>query len=475
MGYRGLSNFGGACRGFESRLYGQFACSGKSMTKIQSFSESAELDVLPICIIGAGSSGVAAAKALKEKDLAFDCFEIGSDIGGMWRYENDNGMSSAYRSLHIDTSRNNLGYSDFPIPLHYPDFLSHFEVIKYLESYADRFGVRPHINFNSKVEQVTHGEDGVWDVKLSNGESRRYRAVIVANGHLWNPRMANFPGRFNGTQIHSHHYRTAEPYKGKNVLIVGIGNSAVDVAVDVCKSANRTFLSTRRSAWIMPKYIAGLPIDRWLAFFSKRLRLPTRWSRAIVQRLAYLVTGNQERFGIPRPKHAIWQEHATLSQELIPYCGHGWIRMKPNVEELNGSLVTFEDGSQEAIDAIIYATGYKTTFPFLDPDVFEVKDGDVSLYRRMVPPTRPGLYMLGLVQPIGPTIPLVEVQARWLASVLANDITLPDSAQMMSEVRAHREDISRRYVGSSRYTLEVDGRKYAKQLIGDINRRVGGV
>src|SRR3546814_19880504 len=89
---------------------------------------------LPVCIIGAGSSGVAAAKALKAKSVAFECYEIGSNIGGMWRSQNDNGLSSAYRSLHIDTSRHNLGYSDFHLPNHYSDFLTHFEVIKSLKT-----------------------------------------------------------------------------------------------------------------------------------------------------------------------------------------------------------------------------------------------------------------------------------------------------------------------------------------------------
>jgi dimethylaniline monooxygenase (N-oxide forming) len=444
------------------------------MEKVNRLKNSESVNNLPVCIIGAGSSGLTAAKALKEKGVKFDCFEIGSNLGGMWRYENDNGMSSAYRSLHIDTSRVNLGYSDFPIPDHYPDFLSHFEVIDYLESYAEKFGVRASITFNTKVLNVTPNEDETWTVHLSNGELRQYRAVIVANGHLWDPRVVTFPGEFRGHEIHSHHYRTADPYKGKNVLIVGIGNSAVDIAVDVCKSAKKTFLSTRRSAWVMPKYIMGLPIDRWLGFFSKRLKLPTTWSRTIVQRIAFMVTGDQRRFGIPRPLHAIWREHTTLSQELIPYCGHGWINVKPNIKQLEGLFVNFDDGSREEVDAIIYATGYKTTFPFLSPEVFSVQDGEASLYRRMVSPDRPGLFMLGLIQPVGPTIPLVEVQAKWLASVLASDTALPSREKMEAEVRAHREEITRRYVGSARYTLEVDGRKYRKQLFGDISRGLAG-
>ncbi|NYT63336.1 NAD(P)/FAD-dependent oxidoreductase [Alcaligenaceae bacterium] len=306
-----------------------------------------KIDDLPVCIIGAGSSGLATAKSLKERGVAFDCFEIGSDIGGMWRYENDNGLSSAYRSLHIDTSRDNLGYSDFPIPSTYPDFLSHAQVIEYFEAYVAHFDLRRHIQFNTRVEKVErNAQDNSWTVYLASGASHRYRAVIAANGHLWDPRWPDFPGTFDGEAIHSHHYRTAEPFLGKNVLVVGIGNSAVDVAVDVCKQAQSTTLSTRRSAWIMPKYI-----------------------------MAHL----------------------------------------------------------------------------------------------------PGLYAVGLVQPIGPTIPLVEIQAQWLGEVLAGKMSLPARDRMEEEVDRHYRQLQKRYVGSARYTLEVDFREYAGQLRADMRAGQAGV
>jgi dimethylaniline monooxygenase (N-oxide forming) len=433
-----------------------------------------EREDLPVCIIGAGSSGMTAAKALYARGVPIEGFEIGSDIGGMWRYENDNGLSSAYRSLHIDTSRGNLGYADHPIPESYPDFLSHSEVLEWLESYAARFDLKRHFRFRCKVERVEPADGGRWRVTLAGGESRLYRAVIVANGHLWDPRWAGFPGDFAGEQMHAHHYRTAEPFAGKNVLVIGIGNSAVDIAVDVCKSANRTLLSTRRSAWVMPKYIMGVPVDRWTGFFARKLRLPTPVSRTIVRWFAYLVVGDQRRFGVPRPEHPIWREHATLSQELLPYCGHGWIRMKPNVRELRGQEIAFDDGSVERIDAIIQATGYKTSFPFLDPALFRVGEDIPGLYRRMAPPGLPGLFFLGLVQPVGPTIPLVEVQSRWLAALLGGAMQPPEPTDMEREIEDHAKQVRKRYVGSARYALEVDARHYARQLGRDMARGQAG-
>ncbi|WP_341909761.1 NAD(P)-binding domain-containing protein [Ferrovibrio terrae] len=422
-----------------------------------------------ICIIGAGSSGIAAAKALKQKGLDFDCFEKGSDIGGNWRYNNDNGVSAAYRSLHIDTSRKNLQYPDFPTPDDLPDFPSHWQVMQYLEDYATHFGIRPHIRFRTSVTKVEPAADGQWTVTLDSGETLTYRAVIVANGHLWDTRLPDFPGHFSGTRIHSHAYKTAAPFEDKRVLVVGIGNSAVDIAVDLCRRARSVHISTRRGAWIMPKYILGIPTDRWGAFLSRKLKLPTVLARMIVNKLMYLTVGDQRRYGMPTPKHPMWREHATISQELLPYIGHGWIRVKPNVARLDGARVHFADGSAEDFDAIIYATGYRTSFPFLDPALFQVKDNEApQLYRRMRALNQPGLYFVGLVQPIGATIPLVEIQSRWLARVLAGEIALPSQEAMQSEVREHWRGVKRRYVDSARYTLEVDYRDYATDLRADM-------
>jgi dimethylaniline monooxygenase (N-oxide forming) len=382
---------------------------------------------MKVCIIGGGSSGVTTGKALLERGVPFDILEKGSNLGGMWRYQNDSGTSSAYRSLHIDTSRKSLAYSDFPISPDLPDYLSHAQVLAYLTAYAEDFKVLPQIQFGTTVISVSPAADG-WEVTLASGEKRNYRAVVVANGHLSVPRRAEFPGHFDGEQLHSHHYRTAAPFEGKRVLVVGIGNSGVDIAVDVCRQAQGVVLSTRRGAWLMPKYI----------------------------------------FGIPKPEHPIWREHACVSQDLLSCIGHGWISVKRNVKELRGASVLFEDGAELPFEAIIHATGYKTVFPFLEPAVFEVRDNDVALYKRIVPPDRPGLFFAGLVQPIGPTVPLVEVQGRWIAAVCAGAVKLPPKQVMLSEIAEHQGKLRQRYVDSPRYTLEVDFREHARQLRADL-------
>ena len=424
-----------------------------------------------ICVIGAGSSGVTVAKALHQRGVAFDCFEKGSDIGGMWRYENDNGLSSAYASLHIDTSRDNLGYSDFPISKSMPDFLSHAQFLRYLESYADHFGIRKLVTFKTAVEAVKEAPNGRWNVHLSTGEVRTYDKVIIANGHLWDPRTPAFLGKFSGETIHSHYNRTAAPFEGKSVLVVGLGNSAVDIAVDLARRARSVTMSTRRSAWIMPKYLMGYPVDQWSGFLSRRLHLPTRVTRKIMSRLIRLGVGDQRRFGLRRPQHPMWREHATLSQELLPYLGHGWISIKPNVSRLDGKEIAFEDGSRKSFDAIIYATGYKIAFPFLDKCTFVSETDTTYLYRRMISIKHPGLIFAGLLQPVGPTIPLVEIQGRWLAAVLSGHIDLPDIDTQRIEIAAHRKRQQETYLDSERYALEVDSRIYSRQLKADMSRR----
>lgn len=420
-----------------------------------------------ICIIGAGSSGVTVAKSLREKGLAFDIFEKGSDIGGMWRYENDNGQSSCYASLHIDTSRPNLGYSDFPIDPTLPDFLSHGQFLRHLEAYADANDIRSRVTFGTEVTSVSPKGEG-WAVTLSTGETLDYAHVIVANGHLSDPRTPAFKGQFDGKQIHSHHYRTAAPFEGQRVLVVGLGNSAVDIAVDLARRAEHVTVSTRRSAWIMPKYLMGVPIDQWSGFLVRRMKLPVTWARRVMARLIRLGQGDQRRFGLPRPAHPMWREHATLSQELLPCIGHGYIDVKPDVAELRGDRVVFTDDSQARYDAIIYATGYNITFPFLARDVFDPQQDAGNLYRRMVSPSYPGLIFAGLVQPVGPTIPLVETQGKWIASLLAGEVALPDEKGIQSEIADHRERQRRTYLGSARYVLEVDYSLYTKQMKGDM-------
>ncbi len=428
-----------------------------------------------VCVLGAGSSGIVAAKTLEEHGIPFDCFEKGSGIGGNWRYRNDNGQSAAYASLHINTSKTRMAYSDYPMPEDFPDYPHHSQILRYFEDYVDHFGIRPHIRFNTAVESV-RPEDGGWRVTTTGADrgSRRYAAVLVCNGHHWDPKMPDFEGTFYGRTLHAHEYETPKGMEDKNVLIIGIGNSGVDIACESSRVSKRTFLSTRRSAHVVPKYVWGMPIDHLTSPAGSRL--PMALQSFFLTTVLRLARGPQTSFGLPEPDHGLLQAHPTISADLLNLIGHGRIRVKPDVKRLAGDAVRFADGSEEKIDVIVYATGYKVSFPFLDSDVVDSADNEIRLYRYVVHPELAGLYFIGLVQPLGAIMPLAEAQSQWVAKLLAGECALPDRQAMAAAYDKDREAMRQRYVKSTRHTIQVDFFPYMDQLRKEIRsgRKLAG-
>ena len=418
-----------------------------------------------VCVIGAGCAGLTTTKALAARGVPVDCYEKGSALGGNWRYGNDNGQSAVYRSLHINSSKWKMQFADFPLPADFPDYGHHSDVLRYFEAYAEHFGITPLIQFRTEVRRVEPDAAG-WAVTLRDADgrevTRRYGAVAVCNGHHWHPRLPEFPGGFDGEAIHAHDYRRPDAYTGKRVLVVGIGNSAVDIAADLARIADGVTLSTRSGAWIVPKYVLGRPVDHWASRGAERLPL---WARERLYRaLVYLTAGNQLRYGMPTPPHGMLAAHPTINQEFLSDVGHGRLKIKPNVAELAGTEVVFEDGTRARFDAIIYATGYHISFPFLPPAVFAARDNHVALYRGVAEPAAPGLYFIGLLQPIGSIMPLAELQGRWVAGLAAGDWILPDVATMRRAIADDAVAVARRYRASPRHTIQVDFWTYVKQV-----------
>jgi cation diffusion facilitator CzcD-associated flavoprotein CzcO len=418
------------------------------------------------CIIGAGSSGITAAKALFEANIPFDCIEKSDRIGGNWVFGNKNGMSSAYEGLYINTSRERMQYSDFPMPKSYPDFPHHSQIARYFEDYVDHFGFRRTIEFEKSVERVE--KDGrAWRVRVRDAqgreEDRTYDAILVANGHHWDPSLPDppFAGTFAGREMHSHHYKTKDELRGKRVLVVGMGNSAMDIAVESSEVAQRTFLSGRRGVHILPKYMFGRPVDQ-LSFVS--LRLPFRVRRRIGELLHRLAVGDMERYGLPKPDHRLGEAHPTISGRILDRLAHGAITPKPNIAELMGDRVRFVDGTVEEVDVIVYCTGYKVSFPFFDPSFISAKDNDLPLFMRVFHPDHERLMFVGLLQPLGAIMPLAEAQGRWIARYLLGEYALPSPEEMRAHMAEERRRMFARYVKSKRHTMQVDFDDYLWEL-----------
>ncbi len=409
------------------------------------------------CVIGAGSSGIAAAKALHERGIPVEVIEMSDRVGGNWAIDNPNGVSSAYRSLHINTSRERMEYSDFPMPKSYPDFPKHTHIAEYFNSYVDRFGVRERIRFKTRVEHAARRPDGVWEVKLSGPygtETGRYDALIVANGHHWDPRWPEppFPGSFDGVEMHSHHYNDPDDWHGKRIVVLGMGNSAMDIAVESSYVAEKVFLAARRGAHVVPKYIFGRPIDQ----IGGSPLIPFAVRRRIIEAMLRVHQGRMENYGLPKPDHRFGEAHPTVSADLLSRVAHGEVHPKPNIAALEGDRVRFADGTVEPADVVVYCTGYKVTFPFFDEDLISAPENDLPLYKRTFHPEIDSVFFVGLMQPLGAIMPIAERQGTWIADHLSGRYALPPAGARRADIERERERMFRRYVRSKRHTMQVD-------------------
>lgn len=462
------------------------------------------------CIIGAGSSGITAAKALLEREIPFDCFDVSDEVGGNWVFGNRNGMSSAYSDLFINVSRERMAYSDYPMPTSYPDFPHHTHIKQYFDSYTDRFGLRERITFNTSVEHARLREDGVWEVTVrretphdgevapdgeagrgesstgdrenSTGdanratgerETRLYDALLVANGHHWDPRWPEpaFPGsdEFEGVQMHAHSYVDNSIFEGRDVVILGMGNSAMDIAVESSYVAANTYLAARRGAWIVPKYVFGRPVDQ----LPNNPRVPFALRQRMIHQLIKTLTGPPERYGLPKPDHKFGEAHPTVSGRILDRIAHGTVKPKPNIASLQGDRVRFAGGSEVHADVVVYCTGYKISFPFFDEGFLAAPDNHIELFRRVFHAEHPSLFFVGLVQPLGAIMPLAEAQGAWVGDYLRGEYALPPQEQLLRDIAADQAAMRKRYVASKRHTIQVDFDDYLHALRAE--RRAGAV
>lgn len=422
-----------------------------------------------IAVIGAGAAGLCAAKHLLGFGHDVVVFELGSYVGGLWVYQNDNGRSPAYRSLHINSEARVTGYRDFPLPEDGALFPSHEEIRAYLEAYADRFDVRRLIRFNSEVVSVQPEEHGgsKWRVRIADGTQEVFDKIVVANGHQAVPMDPPFATEFTGEYLHSLHYRIPEAFEGKDVLVLGTGNSGLDIAADVCTSARSTTVSARSPVLIMPRMMFGAPVSRLLAKVE-RPWVPWPVRRRVRELITRLVHGSMEEWGFRTPKS---RTHPASHPTIFAHIAWDRIRVRPGVKSVRGDEIEFTDGRVERFDAMIAATGYEIDFPFLSSELLPVEGHRINLYRRMVHPGWPGLYFVGLFDVSGgANIRMMDVQCKWLAAVVEGQVPLPEEAAMREDYQAEQARLARLYPDRPRYGLELDPREYGLAIREDLER-----
>ncbi len=413
-----------------------------------------------VAVVGAGPSGLTTARQLLKAGLRqVTVFEKSGRVGGNWVYTPEESHSSVFETTHIISSKRYSQFADFPMPADFPDYPSHRQVLAYFEAYAAHFDLARVIRFGTEIVMARPAAEGRWELQLKSGETAAFDHLVVCNGHHWKPRRPEYAGAYTGRILHAHQFKTAAPFRGERVLVIGGGNSACDIAVETGRIAAHTGISWRRGYYVVPKLVFGKPPDvlsaqfHWLPLGIRRRLLRWAWKAA---------TGGAAPYGLPEPDHPILATHPVVNSELLYFIRHGRIHPYPEIRRFEGDTVEFTDGRRVAFDTIIAATGFEIAFPFLDPAIADYSSGAVPLYLRVFHPDRPTLFFVGLIQPAGCIWPLAEAQAELVARWIAGTWERP--ADLAARVRDDLARHQKRYLATPRHTIEVDYHDHLAEL-----------
>lgn len=419
-----------------------------------------------VCVIGAGPSGITAAKNCLEAGLPVTVFEKNDKVGGNWVFNASTGHSSVYENTHIISSRIWSEYEDFPMPEDYPEYPNHRQLQAYFERYARHFGVMEQIRFHTRVDQVTRAEDGQWVVQYSAPEGgvheARFSHLMVANGHHWNPKYPEYPGQFDGTFMHSHDFKGVDDsWRGRKVLVIGAGNSACDVAVESARLAEKVAISMRSPQWFLPKFMFGLPSD---ILGARTPWLPARLRQGLFTALLRLLQGDYAaKYGLPKPRTPVLSHHPSINSDLLDFIRHGRVKPRPAIKALKGDSVEFSDGRVEPYDIIVACTGFWISFPFFDRSLVDFQHAArVPLYRKMMHPDYPNLYFIGLFQPLGCIWPMADYQAKLACQEILGRYRRPRDLNAAIEHELAHPHL--KFEGGSRHSTEVDYHCFRKEL-----------
>ncbi len=420
-----------------------------------------------IAVIGAGACGLCAAKYLSEAGFEITIFEIGTQIGGLWCFMNDNGRSSAYRTLHINTSRGVTRFHDLDFDTGVQAFPDHEDMHRYLTKYAERFGLVEKVRFQTQVVDIRPAFDPqkaempIWRVVLEDGTEEVFDSVVVASGHLTCPlHVPMFQNDFGGQYTHSHDYKGPEPFVGKRVCVVGVGNSACDMATDVCSTAENCVVVARSGVLILPKLFCGIPFTDITRKIQKSW-VPTWLRRKLTAWLTYLVHGSMTKLGFkPLDRRA----HVTSNGTIVTDIVYNRIKVKQGIRKIDGQTIYFVDGTSGEFDVLLAATGYLIDLPFISRDIVPLQDNRLELFKRIVQPNWPGLYLMGFFNTDTALNMVYEHQARWVRDIELGKAKLPPIAIMEADIAAKRQWVETHYKESPRHTIEEEHVAYIGEL-----------
>ncbi|MGD2025901.1 MAG: NAD(P)-binding domain-containing protein [Methyloceanibacter sp.] len=384
------------------------------------------------CIIGAGACGLPVVKRFAESGIDFDCFEAESDVGGIWNLDSPHAV---YGSTHLNSSKKLTRYLDFDFAEDWPVYASAEQVQDYLRAYAEEFGLYDRITFNTRVEDVER-RDECWLVTVQ-GESkpRRYDGVIMATGHHWHPSIPEYPGTFEGEILHSHDVKSKAQLKDKRILVVGAGNSAVDILDDAAHEGKAAFHSMRRTYYFFPKLLFGKPTDAVIDRISQA-PLPRKFMYGLYKLGMRILIGSHERYGLPKPDHDLFEAHPTASNTYLDHLTHGRVVAKPGVTHMEGKRVYFTDETSADFDMVIWATGFRVHFPFMDDSYVLDEEGWSKLFIHTFHRDWDDFFAVGLFDPAeGGVWQVADHQARLIAAFITSQEKDPQRAHWFRNLK----------------------------------------
>jgi hypothetical protein len=409
-------------------------------------------------IVGAGPTGLAAARALQKAGVAFDGYEASSGVGGLW--DIDNPRSTMYESAHLISSRTTTEFAEFPMDTTV-DYPGHRTLLAYFRSFADHFGLTERFRFDTRITDLAPTDDGGWMLRATGGVAQRYDDVILANGTLAEPHVPAFRGSFSGELMHTSAYKNAAQLAGKRVLIIGAGNSGCDIAVDAVHHAASVDMSVRRGYYFVPRYLFGKPSDT----LNQGRPLPARIKQLVDTRVLRAFTGDPVRFGFPRPDYRLYESHPIVNTLILNHLGQGDLRIRPDIDRFDGSTVHFRDGTSDEYDVVLLATGYTLDYPFVSRKALHWTGWSPQLFLNIFPPSFNGLYVMGMIEASG-----IGWQGRYeQAELIAAYLAATPAARTAFRLRVAREpwpDLTGgyRYLGLERMSYYVNKDAYRRAV-----------
>jgi Flavin-binding monooxygenase-like len=305
-----------------------------------------------VAVIGAGPAGLAVGACLRRAGLNFIILERNQKVASSWHRH--------YDRLHLHTVKQLSSLPYFPFPVAYPRYVPKNLMIEYLDSYAANFNLKPR--FGDTARSVHRNGDDWVIQSTSSSISAPY--VVIASGFNTEPVIPSVPGmeKFRGKVIHSAEYINAKPFVGQSVLVIGMGNTGAEVALDLSEGGARTSISLRNGVHIVPRDLFGIPIQI-VALLATRI-LPSRASETLFPLILDLALGNLSKHGIKRPKEGILRQVASSAKIPVIDVGtvqkisEGAIKIAPGISAITRDGAIFIGGNKDRFDAIIFATGY---------------------------------------------------------------------------------------------------------------------